>query len=333
AATAEFLIKDAGSLNIELGGDSPQGALLAAREGVEQEIAQYKFTAIDDSATLTEITIGNTSSSTAFVVSTAADPRIAGLYLYDGTTLVDSTLLVSGLGQFNVNSKVVIPANESKTLTVKVILNPIVNDAGATNKDLHLTLINAKFKASAGNVIGPQTENDMANSFRIRKTTATVALQTLPDTLLNAGDKVVSKFTVTADASGDVSLKKVDLTYSTTTLATLAGLASNAVKINGATKNIASVLDAGAKTLTITFATPEVISAGTSKTFEILGTVGVSGSGSESVTTKITEDASFVTNGTGNFVWSDGASISTPTYSNGKLVPGLTTSTQVLSKN
>jgi hypothetical protein len=77
----------------------------------------------------------------------------------------------------------------------------------------------------------------------------------------------------------------------------------------------------------------EVITAGQSKTFEVLATLSLTGSNAESFTTKIVEDTTYVTSGTGSFVWSDGASVSSSTWSNGKRVPGLTTTTQTMSKN
>jgi hypothetical protein len=329
--TTIFSVVDAGTLTVALGGNAPQAALLAAK-AAEQAIAEFKFTAVNDSASLTEINFVNTSSSTAAVATSAADSLVSAIALYDGATLIDSTTLVNGAGKFLVNDKVLVAANGTKTLTVKVSLNPISNDGTATNKDLQFALVDVKFKSSAGTLTGPQVENEIANSFRIRKTVPTVALQTLPSTLLTAGDQVVSKFTVAADANGDVSLKKVVLSYATTTNSGILGIANNAVKINGSSKDVASVLDAAAKTLTVTFATPEVVTAGTSKTFEVLATLSVGGTGAESVTTKIVEDAAYATDGTGNFVWSDGADISADTFSNGKRVPGLTTATQVLSK-
>ncbi|MEI7498549.1 MAG: hypothetical protein WCK11_04705 [Candidatus Falkowbacteria bacterium] len=336
--TTVFAVQDQGTLNVELGGDTPQPAVIAAK-AAEQIIAQYKFTAVNDSATLYDMNIVNTSSSTAKVVTSSTDPRVSYVALYDGTTLIDSTSLVDGAGIFKFNDKVVVPANGYKILTVKASLNEISNDAAATNKDLQVYLQDYRFKSSAGNLSTVQTATvaqSVASNFRIRKTVPTVAVQALPEPLLTAGDKTVSKFTVAADASGDVTLGKVVLTYATTTNATLAGLASNAIKVNGSTKDVASVIDTTAKTLTVTFTSPEVITAGTSKTIEILATVGVSGSGSESVTTKLVEDAAYATGATsgvsGSFIWSDGASITTYTYSNGKRVAGLTTPTQTISK-
>ncbi|NTW21946.1 hypothetical protein HGA34_00180 [Candidatus Falkowbacteria bacterium] len=336
ATSQIFSIQDAGTLKVELGGNAPQAAILAAK-GAEQSVAEYKFTAINDSASLTEINFVNTSSSTAIATSSAVDSSVAAIALYDGATLLDSTVLVSGIGRFLIDGKALVPANGSKTLTIKVSLNSISNDATATDKDLQIVLTDVKFKSSAGTLTGPQFEGDIANGFRIRKTVPTVALQALPETLLTAGDKVVSKFTVTADANGDVTLGKVVLTYATTTNSSVATIANNAVKVNGSTKDFAATVSLANKTITVDFgATPEVISAGSSKTFEILSTVSVSGNGSESVTTKIVEDATYATGATtavaGSFIWSDGADISAFTYSNGKRVPGLTTPTQTLSK-
>lgn len=328
-ATTLFSVIASGTLTVALGGDTPAAALMASNGSVAKEIAQYKFTAVNDAATITDINFANSSTT---VPSTSADSIVSAIALYDGATLLDSTVLVSGAGSFSIPNGLVIPANTSKTLSVKVLLNSINNDATATNKDIAFVLSNVTFKSSDGTETADQSENDLANNFRVRKTIPTIALQTLPTTLLTAGDQVVSKFTVAADAAGDVSVKKVVLSYATSTNSSIAGIANNAVKVNGSAKDVATVVDTTAKTVTVTFANDEVVTAGTSKTFELLATLSVSGSGTESVTTKIVEDASYVINGTGNFVWSDGADISAPTYSNGYRVAGLSTATQVLQK-
>ena len=323
ADTAEFALVNQGTLNIELGGNTPAAAILAAKN-VEQEIAQFKFTAINDDANITEINVSN--------VNALADPRISAIKLYDGSTLLDSFVPVSGAGKFTISSdKAKVLANSSKTLSVKVVLNNIDNDATATNKDILLTVNSVKFKSSNGTE-NTQASSVASNNFRIRKTVPTVALAALPTTVLTAGDQVISKFTVTADANGDVSLNKIVLNTTNTSNATITALAvGSTLKVNGSYKTVSAVTYS-ANTLTVALATDEVISAGSSKTFEILATLAVSGQGSESVTTKISEEGSYATNGTGNFVWSDGASISAPTYSNSYRVNGLTTATQVLSK-
>lgn len=333
ASTTVFAVATSGTLNVELSGNTPAAAILVSKTA-EQEIAQFKFTAVNDSAELTEINVLNSASSTA---TSSADARIASIKLYDGATLIDSFVPVNGIGKFTIGSgKIKVDANVSKTLSVKVVLNNIDNDANATDKDVRVRLTSTKFKSSAGTestVTGTSLNVD-ANSFRIRKTVPTIALAALPSTLLTAGDQVVSKFTVTADANADVTVRKIVLKYATSSAANVATLASNALKVNGVTKTASSTVDGSAATITVDLAnsTYEVVSAGTSKTFEILATCSVSGANAESITTKIEENTSYVTTGTGNFVWSDGASVTDYTWSNAYRVPGLTTMTQVLSK-
>ena len=330
ASTSAFTIATSGSLNVEVSGNTPAAAILVSK-AAEQEIAQFKFTAVNDSADLSEINVYNSASSTA---TSTADARIASIKLYDGATLIDSFVPVNGVGKFTIASgKIKVNANESKTLSVKVSLNNIDNDANATDKDLKITLSTVKAKSSSGSEYTSGSTLVSANQFRIRKTVPTVALAALPATLLTAGDAVISKFTVTADSNGDVTLKKVVLTVATSS-ATIAGMsAGNAVRINGSMKALASsTLNTGGNLLTLDFADSavEVISAGTSKTFEVYGTVGGTLDTGSSVTTKITAPASFTA--AASFEWSDGASVTTPTYSNGYQVPGLTTMTQAMSK-
>jgi hypothetical protein len=336
ATTTEFSVVDQGTLNSELGGNTPAAAILAAKSA-EQEVAQFKFTAINDDASLTEVNVINNAigaTSTSMATTSAADSRIAAIKLYDGATLIDSFVPVNGAGKFTItNDKVKVLANTSKTLSIKVVLNDINNDAAATNMNLHFGITTLKFKSSNGTE-NTQGANIIANNFRVRKTVPTVALLALPTTVLTAGDTVISKFTVTADANGDVSLKKIILNTTNTSNATITALTvGSTLKVNGSYKTVSSVNYNGTSTIAILLATDEVISAGSSKTFEVLANLTVSGQGSESVTTKIAEEASYVTDGTtGNFIWSDGASVTAGTYSNSYRVNGLTTATQVLSK-
>ena len=343
--TTFFNMATSGTLQVALDGATPVAGLLATKAGVEQEVAKIKFTAIDDSANLTEINLINTALGTSSIASTtagidAADSRIASIRLYDGTTLVDSFVPVSGAGKFTItNNSIIIPASGNKTLSVRVVLNDITNDSTATNKDIHLGVTTLKFKSSAGSE-STQDVFILANNFRLRKTVPTVALQTLPSTLLTAGTVVASKFTVTADANGDVTLGKVVLNYSTSTGVVIETMSSNGVRIDGSTNAASSTVATSSKTITVTFATPEVISAGTTKTFEILTNVTATGDNSQSLSTSINDAGSYVLGAagavasavTGNFVWSDGSSLTQTTYINEHNVSGLPTYTQSMTK-
>ncbi|MEI6528977.1 MAG: hypothetical protein WCN88_01040 [Candidatus Falkowbacteria bacterium] len=333
ASTVDFNVTSAGSLNVALGGNTPAAAILVAK-AAEQEVAQIKFTAINDSASITEINVINWDGVSA--TSTTADPRIASVKLYDGSNLLDSFVPVNGAGKFTIsNDAALIAANNSKTLSVKVSLNPIDNDSAATDKDLMIRVTTVKSKSSAGSVTS-LTANVNANSFRIRKTVPTVTLAALPSTLLTAGNTVVSKFTVSADSNGDVALGKIVLNYSTSSDVVLnTAVLANAVKVNGVTKSATSTVSIANKTITIDFtqSAEEIVSAGTSKTIEILANIVSVGNNSQSLTTTIAEPSTYTDGGSTTFQWSDGASITAATYSSGRRVPGLSTDTQVLSKN
>ena len=342
ATTAHFSVADNGTLSVALGGNTPAEGILATKS-TEQEVAQFKFTAVNDSANLTEINVINTPLASSTIASTSigvadADARIASVNLYDisngANTLIDSFVPVSGTGRFTLNNgQVIVAANSYKTLSVRVVLNNIDNDASADNKDIHFGITTVKFKSSAGSET-TQGIALLANNFRLRKTVPTIAYLALPTTVLTAGDQTIAKFTVAADSNSDVTVGRFALTVATSTLATIA-TSSNPLKVNGSTKTATASISGGK--MTILLATPEVVAAGSSKTFEVIATLGVSGSGSESVTAKISEDGSYDVNATlgsltGDFAWSDGADMTVYTWANGHRVVGLTTTTWVLSK-
>jgi len=326
ATTTDFLVIDEGTVDVVTDGDSPVDAILVSNPSVEQEVAKFKLTANDDVANVTEISIANFAGGS---LTDAADLRISAYKLYQGTTLLGSVVPVSGAGKFVIsNNALSIPADGNRVVSIKVALNQINNDANATNKDVQVKITELKFKSSNGSEL-TSGDTATANSFRIRKTVPTVSLAALPTTILENGDMVVSKFTVTADSNADVKLNKLVIKYSNTASATLATLA-NGLKINGSVKAVTSTVDTGAKTITLT-GINETIAAGSSKTVEIMATVGVTGNNRESITTKIEEDASYDTDG--NFVWSDNAANGSDTYSNAKRVLGLPTNTQSISIN
>ena len=322
ASTTTFALTSSGDLNVELAGDTPVAGLLASKPGVEQEVAQFKLTAVNDSANVTEMNM------TGFL---EANDRIASVRLYDGSNMISSFVPVLGNGKFTISNQT-IAANTSKTYSVRVVLNNIENDANATNKAFAAEIDSVKFKASSGTEY-TETDNVAANQFIIRKTVPTIAYQPLASTVLAAGDKMIAKFTVTADGNADVTVGEFTLNVATSSGATLA-TTTNTLVVNGANKNATTTVTfSGANgTMRVQLHTNEIVAAGTTKTFEVWALLGVAGSGSESVTARLVEDGTFVTNGTGNFVWSDGSSIIAPTWANGYRVKGLSTNTWTLSK-
>ena len=345
--TKKFTVIDKGSLTIAMDGDSPVGGILASKAGVEQTVAQFKLTTENDSADVTELVmVSATSTSGATSSISTTDPRISSykLYVEGNSTAIDTVTPFAGEAKFVINnSSVVVPADGSKKLTVKAVLNDINNDETATDAFLKLQINSVKFKSSNGEETATTLATPVAaNEFRIRKTAPTIALLALPSSQLNSGSQVVSKFTVAADANADVKIARLAAKFTATASTSLIGDPS--VKVNGVSKtkdvdpSYSTTTGTGYIYIDFGTSTPEIVSAGTSKTFEIVSNVLVEGSNRESLSTVI-EEAAYAAGGTAvvsqSFTWSDSASNtdSKNYWFNSWRVNGLPSDTQTLSIN
>ncbi|MDD4386129.1 MAG: hypothetical protein PHD06_13220 [Bacteroidales bacterium] len=332
--TAKFTVVDSGTLTIEKDGNSPVGGILVSKAGLEQEVAQFKLTATNDSANLTELVIDNNGATTT-------DPRIASykLYVEGNSTAVDTMVPFEGEAKFIINNNaIVVPADGSKKITIKAVLNDIYNDETATDAPLQVRVVSYKFKSSNGDET-PSAGGALANEFRIRKTAPTIALLPLPNTTLTSGSPVVAKFQIAADPNADVKVGRIALKYTATASTTLS-TSTSPVKINGVAKsdNVISSIDGNYIYVDFGTTTPEIVSAGTSKTFEVVVNATITGSERETVTTSILE-TSYAIGGSdlinGSFTWSDSASNtdSKNKWFNSWRVKGLPSDTQTMTTN
>lgn len=332
-STVAFTVTDEGTLTIAKDGNSAASAILASKAGVEQAVASFKLTATDDSANVTSLTVTNASTT---------DVRIASLKLYNSKgVLLDEANPFSGTTEFTIDSNaLVVAADASEVVTVKAVLNNITNDASSTDKLLQLKVTEVEFKASNGSKTvladtdSPATIGTVtANAFYIRKTVPTIALMTLPNTALSNGKQVISKFTVTADSNADVKVSKLVVKIATTGSTTLAST-TNAVKINGSSDDTTSTISGDYYIVDFGTSTPEIVSAGFSKTFEIIGDVTIEGSDRVSLSTTI-EESAYGDALTNYFNWSDSASNTDASnvWFNSYRVKGLPSDTQTLSIN
>lgn len=334
-STVAFTVTDEGSLTIAKDGNTADSAILASKAGVEQAVASFKLTASNDSADVTSLTMTNASTT---------DVRIASFKLYNSNgTLLDEANPFVGVTEFTIsNSALKIAADSSEVVTVKAVLNNIENDYAATDKDLQLTVTDMEFKSSNGSKTIVDSLAVVSNLFYIRKTVPTVALATLPNTTLTSGTQVVSKFTIVADSNADVKVGKLVLKYATSSSAVAMTTTSAPVKINGVSKstNVTSTIADGYITVDFGTSTPEIISAGSSKTFEIVTNVTVTGSNRESLSTSMEEGSYLVVSAgayadTNSLVWSDSADNTDADniWFNSYRVKGVPTDTQTLSIN
>jgi len=336
-----FSVVDKGTLNITKDGDSPVSAILASKVNVEQTVAQFKLTATNDSANVTEIQISNATSTGATTTWDGTDSRIASykLYVEGNTTAIDTVTPFQAKAKFVINNNaIVVPTDGTKKITIKAVLNNIDNDESATNAYLKVQVESVKFKSSNGDET-PNTDLYVAaNEFRIRKTVPTVALLALPNTTLTSGNSVVAKFTVTADSNADVKVSRIALDYTKTASVTLA-TTSNAIKVNGVAKAVTSTTSATQIFVDFGTSTPEIVAAGTSKTFEVILVTTVTGSNRESLSTSMVEaayaDGTQLTPAFNSLTWTDSASNTDANnyWFNSYRVNGLPSDTQTLSIN
>ncbi len=206
-ASADNSITAEGTLTVAKGADTKVSSILLAKAGVEQEIAQYKLTAVDDAANVTELTV---------TTSAAIDPRISEYRIYDGATLVATDNPINGSVTFKITGdKLIVPANGNKTVTMKAVFNTITSK-NQTAGTLQANLTGYKFKSSAGTETATTTLTNLANTMTVRKTMPTFAL--ISGVTGGQGSmQPVLTFSITADANEDVIIDSLTVTESGST--------------------------------------------------------------------------------------------------------------------
>ena len=327
-------IGTSGTFTLAKDGDSPDGAILVADGGTTwYPVLTYKLTAVDEDLLLTDLSLVNWVVG---ATSTDADARIQTLGLFDESgVLKQSKTLTGGAVSFilgNGDSAVTVPANDSARITIKVKLNTI-NDSTKTGKVLELNLQNPGVPDDGVVVQSSSVGTDLtasqitaspvgADTFVIRKTVPTITVPTQPFTSLSPRTgETVYKFTVSADANEDVNWKKVVLDV-TETFAGTGSLSNWKIYESGTVivNDGAPVLALGQVEFVVT--TEEVVTAGTSKTYEIRADITGVVADDDSIDVhiaNIADDASgaVVTGaytGTldtvvGSFIWSDNSAL------------------------
>ena len=293
--------------------ESEAGIILAGRE---QVLAKFKFTATDEAMTVNEMQILVVASSTATATSSAAADEIPIIKLYDGSTQIGNITgyPVNGSGHLEGVADIgalgwIISKDNSKTLTVKGVLNTITAgaDAGAS---VYVSIMATGWEAQGATAKDTTITAATANEKVVYETKPTITLPTQSYTL-TAGDAQESfKFTIAADSAEAISWKKISLQVSMTD-ATMAAVTAAPLTVGnitikdinvGAPISIESAFSgtntdsSGQGTIaagftgyvSIIMASAEEIAAGDSKTYEIgLPFVDLSSAAGASPTAKI----------------------------------------------
>ncbi len=340
-ATLQTITLASGTLTTALG-VSPNNANVIA--GTEVKVGSFLFTAQYSNFTVQEVRVK---------VPADAATSVASVILKKGATVIGTQALALSSGaQTDATStftglSFVIAQNTSETLDVYVTI-PTIASGASTGKAITVTLdANEGFKAvdAAGNATTTLTGGDLSSvsatgkgTMYVRKSVPTFSAAALPSsTLADGSNKVIGKFTVTADANGAIGWKYLSFTMtktanvllgSTSTIALYEGSNVVAGKVatttaNGGAEGQQSFLAAVTSGFIVFEATTEQqVAAGTSVTYELRTTVsGVAANMSLDLslanpTTTIQAGAAYtgvVTFGasTPSIVWTDRSSIST----------------------
>ncbi|MEY4723170.1 MAG: hypothetical protein RLZZ324_683, partial [Candidatus Parcubacteria bacterium] len=302
---ANMTIAAAGSVTVALApDDSESEAGLLVGGASNAVLAKYKFNATNEELKL---------SKARFVVS--GPTAVTAVSLYDGSTLVGGPSSVDGSGNADFSSmNFVIPKDGSKVLTVKGNLNTVGSSGAASGTLATVTLDN--FGSSLFEVRGTSAGSstllttagaaDTAGRAKVlRRTKPTLSLVSLPTSTLSSGEQVVMRFTVSADAAGDVAFRSLTLPGTISAAPGVAAIAGNSsVRRVGDSTNLAgtssvagagcTATTAGACTISISFANDEVVAAGTSRTYDVRETISGTLISGDSVSFKIDGEPSIV---------------------------------------
>lgn len=375
--STELVLKLPGIMTYTLAPDDTESEARIVVGGTTAVLAKFRFTAQHDSLKLTKVRFRLTDA--------AFDPSVPhgvnSLMLYDGSTLVAGPVPPNGSGYADFSGfAFVVPQDGSKTLTVKAALNQVGPVGADTGIDVGVTLCAGnndgpcwtggpepmedgtyEVRSATSDVvvdtIGPY--NIQGRTKILRKTKPTVSLASPPNSVLTNGMTVVSHFTVTADAAGDVSLKKISFQVHLNDIggATLE-VTSPALREAGqgtdlpATLTLMACIDADTCAFSLTFANEQLIAAGASKTYVLRMAISGADTSGESISTMLLGNTERITGsltGTSgeaiggvpyNFIWSDMSAIphsdlpgGSADWTNGHLVRGLPTDTQTLVLN
>ena len=196
AVNGQTIASNTGSLTASLDASRPDAAM--NDDSGTKTTAAFKFAAVTDSYTVTDLTFTVADTTTVSMMS-----------LYDDRTLVASKA-AAGTTTFNGLSWM-IPAGQTKVLTVKLDLGTVGVGAGSTGAAVTVALTagtatNGAGSSGAVSGLGSPVNGTAQYVFKAVPTLSTLAL---PTTALVAGTNTLSKFSVNANGTGTVAWNRI----------------------------------------------------------------------------------------------------------------------------
>ena len=317
-------LTSAGTITLAADAGTPDAKVIVAGSAVEQELARFKLTTTKEAFDVDELT---------FIVSAGADDDVEYLKIYDtaGNALSGSASLDANRKANFTGLTINVPKTGNYVVVVKGKIKAIGERTTATDGTAGVgadsgTTLTITTDTTAGDfravgkssgTVDTAAEAATGASMVIRKTIPTVAVLALPSTVLGNGTKTVAKFSVTADAAGDIVFKGIKATYTLNDSDAGGELALSDLKLYDVTGgNVTELTASGVATSAfLPSDTGRTIAAGSTRTFEIRGTVaGVEAS--DSINISLTKDtaalsgttetgANAIADAANRFIWSD----------------------------
>lgn len=224
-----FTVAAAGTLNVST---LPSPASASVVGGSTVTIGTFDVQAKNEGMSLNSFSFviehpdGGIGSGGAGLGDTTQYKQVQSLSLYEGATLLGSSILSSANATITPSSAVSVANNQTKTFTLKATLNPVgPNQAGIAGLGFSSYLTNVDASGtSAGSSVSSLTRNGFGahsatstnfKTFHVFKSLPTVTQINTTNVLID-GVNTVKKFKVAADAAGPIGLWKFTFAVSTT---------------------------------------------------------------------------------------------------------------------
>ena len=305
-------IASSGTLTVATDASSPSSGALLVGGASKVTVGELRVTALNENIDITGIHLDRTQ-----VNGGQLNDEFSMVYLFDGTTQIAAIAptTTAEITFENLDGKFVIPKGSTgKKLTVKVDTQDVTNNQGDGNvadsgDGVSFSVAQDKYQAkgvSSGTAIaaGSKSGTFTGEAFTVYRSVPTWAKLSLSsNTLVNSSGVPLFKFRLTADPKGDIGFYKASFALTTTTASVTAlqlleepntGSEVDLTADGGRLPNITLVSSTdgtGEHAIHILFQTNSglgfgnggifrTVAAGTSKTYELRGTVANSVTGS-----------------------------------------------------
>lgn len=326
-AVGQVISLGLGTLVATLDASTPVSGLVTASTTVK--VASFRFQTANSAFTIKSLTATTT---------TLGATALQSITWKDGSTVLAVVPFVGASSSVE-HLSISIPANTSKVLDAYADIGAVDTPGSATTStNIQIALTDFSYNATNLATTSTTTVGLIGNPVYAVKSKPTLSLVALPSTVLSDGLKTIAKFRIDADANGPISWRKIALSVATS------GVAFDQAELYDAADLGTPLASSMLSSNMLTF-TPgaEVVSAGTTKTYQVIANVSGS-SGGDTLTTRIMgtatewsapKSATAIEAETTSLVWSDqsvlGHSSTTPDWMNDYLIRNLPLEAQTLS--